>query len=153
MDLTLTLLAVAGIIALLALAFLFLRASRTLGLLDTTLTALNTTLDEASETMKDLRESAMPVISKAGVTVDAINMELLRIDDIITSVEKATKKVEHTSSSITGIMNAPVDAVTEIAGRMRSAIKARRAEAQDARKAGAETTADAQYTVAEEYDI
>jgi len=117
----------AGIVAVLALTYLLCKASKTLDLMDVT-------LKETSTTLTEFREETLPLISKASVTIDAVNMELLRIDEIITSVENATKKVEHTSSSISGLVNAPVDAVTDFAGRVRSAIRGRRAEAQDARR-------------------
>ncbi|MCL2491163.1 MAG: hypothetical protein FWE87_00170 [Coriobacteriia bacterium] len=126
----------AGVIALLALAYLFWRASKTFDVLDTTLAQANKTLAEATDTLADLRSNAMPLITKAGVTVDAVNMELLRIDSIISTVENATKKVEKTSDSISGLVNTPVDVVTDFASRVRTVIRERRAEAQDARKSG-----------------
>jgi len=125
-------LAGAGVIALLALAYLFWRVTKTLEVLDST-------LDEANTTIKEMRGEAIPLIAKAGVTVDAVNMELLRIDAIISTVENATKKVEKTSDSISDLVNTPVDVVTDFAGRVRTAIRERRAGAQDARRIDAIT--------------
>ena len=127
MELLRSLLIIAGTVAVLALAYFLYKATKTL-------TVLDSTLKEADATLAEVRAEVLPLANKVGVTIDAINMELLRIDEIITSVENATKKVEHTSNSISGLVNAPVDAVADFAGRVRSVIKGRRAEAQDARK-------------------
>ena len=118
----------AGVVAILALAWLFWRLSKTLDVLDTTLI-------ETNETVAELKEKALPLLDKASVTVDSVNAEMIRIDEIITSVENATKKVENTSSSITEFVNAPVEAVTDFAGRIRHAFKERRAEVKDAHRA------------------
>jgi len=136
-------LAGAGVVALLALAYLFWRAGKTLDVIDTTLTEANKTLAEATETLADVRSSVLPIVDKAGVTVDAVNMELLRIDAIITSFENTSKKVEKTSDSISDFVNTPTDVVADLAGRVRTAIKERRAEAQDARRSKAQAKARA----------
>jgi len=145
-EIMLLLLAAAGILAVLVLTYLLWRANKTLD-------ALNKTLEEATTTIVDLRMSTTPLIAKASVTVDAINMELLRIDDIITSIESTSKKVGRTSESITGLVNAPVDAVADLAKRARQAIKGRRAELESSRKAEAQVGYISSADTASPYEV
>jgi len=76
----------------------------------------------------NLDEHAMPLIEKADVTVDALNIELLRIDQIVTSAEEITDRVQSTSRTVQEVANAPAEIVTDIADRVRRAWKRRQAE-------------------------
>ena len=126
----------AGAVALLALAYLFWRVTKTLAVLDTTIA-------EASSMLASVRSDVLPLADKAGVTIDALNAELLRVDGIITTIENATKNVQKTSSSVSEFVNAPVEAVTDLAGRVRTAFREKRAEVKDAARRA--ETADHQH--------
>jgi ABC-type transporter Mla subunit MlaD len=67
----------------------------------------------------DLDQHLVPLIEKADITIDAINAELLRIDDIVTRVEDASEKVSATSNVVQGAVNAPMEAVNLVGGRLR----------------------------------
>lgn len=67
----------------------------------------------------DLDEHAVPLLEKADITVDAINAELLRIDDIVSRVEDVSEKVSATSSAVQGAVNVPLEAVNLVGGRFR----------------------------------
>jgi hypothetical protein len=82
-------------------------------------------------TSEDLRTRLVPLIDKADVTVDALNAELLRVDGIITQFEDTSSRVNHASSAISDIVNAPAEIVSEAASRMRRAWKDRK-QTQDA---------------------
>ena len=68
----------------------------------------------------------VPFIEKADVTVDALNIELLRVDAIVTRFEEISDAVESTSRTVQGVANAPVEIVTDIADRVRRAWKTRK---------------------------
>jgi uncharacterized protein YoxC len=74
----------------------------------------------------DLDASLMPLLAKADVTVDALNIELLRIDEIVTRVEEVTDRVNSTSRTVQEVANAPAEIVNEIAVRVRKAFKSRK---------------------------
>jgi len=74
----------------------------------------------------DLDTHVIPFIEKADVTLDAINIELLRIDEIVTRVEEVTDRVSSTSRTVQGVANAPVEMVSDIAQRVRKAWSTRR---------------------------
>lgn len=88
---------------------------------------------ELARTSRDLRASVrltsqrlVPLLDKADVTVDAVNAELLRIDAIITQFEEAGARVSHASGTLSDIVNAPAEIVSDVAGRVRRAWKDRK---------------------------
>jgi hypothetical protein len=94
----------------------------------------------------DLDARLVPLLDKADVTVDALNAELLRIDNIVSRIEEVTERVESTSRTVQGVANAPGEIVTDIADRVRRAWKRRGAEATvagEARRAEADAESDA----------
>ncbi len=72
-------------------------------------------------TSDELRARLVPLADKADVTVDALNAELLRIDGIITQFEDTSSRVSHASATISDIVNAPGEIVSEAASRVRKA--------------------------------
>lgn len=74
----------------------------------------------------DLDASLVPLLEKADVTIDTINIELLRIDEIVTRVEEVTDRVSSTSRTVQDVANAPAEIVSDIADRLRKAFKSRR---------------------------
>jgi len=74
----------------------------------------------------DLDAHIVPFMEKADVTVDALNIELLRVDAIVTRFEEISDAVESTSRTVQDVANAPVEIVTDFADRIRRAWKTRR---------------------------
>jgi len=83
----------------------------------------------ARELRTSVREASsrlVPLLEKTDVTVDAFNAELLRADAIITQFEEAGARVSHASGTLSDIVNAPAEIVSEVADRVRRAWKDRR---------------------------
>ncbi len=83
-------------------------------------------LTEAVKSLRSVRVLAddidtrlVPLLDKADITVDAINAELLRIDEIVSRVEDVSEKVSATSNVVQGAVSAPLDAVNLVGGRLR----------------------------------
>lgn len=74
----------------------------------------------------DVNVRVVPLLDKADVTVDALNAELLRIDQIVTQVEEVTDRVNNTSKTVQEVANAPAEIVNDIADRVRRAWKTRK---------------------------
>jgi len=94
----------------------------------------------------DLDARLVPLLDKADVTVDALNAELLRIDNIVSRIEEVTERVESTSRTVQGVANAPGEIVTDIADRVRRAWKNRQAESasvSESRRADASESGEA----------
>lgn len=67
----------------------------------------------------DVRNTLVPVLQKADVTLDAVNEELGRIDAIVTQVEEVSDRVSSTAGVVSHVVNAPMEAVGEIGSRLR----------------------------------
>jgi len=91
----------------------------------------------------DTRERLVPLLDKADVTIDATNAELLRVDAIITRFEDASERVNSASGTISGIVNAPTEIVTEVADRVRRAWKDRKRSSESAEESPDERSMEA----------
>ncbi|KAF0209127.1 MAG: hypothetical protein Q8S43_07155 [Actinomycetota bacterium] len=81
------------------------------------------TLRQAQQTMTEVRERFVPLLEKADVTVDALNAELLRVDNIMSDIEGVSGAV----SSATDIIRTPVGVVAGLGSRLAHAFaRARR---------------------------
>jgi len=67
----------------------------------------------------DLDAKLPPVIDKAGETLDALNAEMARVDGLVTQLEEVSDKVTSTTRVASGIVNAPVAAVSGLGARVR----------------------------------
>jgi len=74
----------------------------------------------------DLDARVIPFIEKADVTLDAINIEFLRIDEIVTRVEEVSDRVSNTSRTVQEVAKAPMEIVSDIVQRVRKAWRTRR---------------------------
>ena len=79
------------------LAVLLVCASALCGVAIWALTESVKTARSARQLADDLDARLVPLLDKADVTVDAMNAELLRIDQIVTRVEEVTDRVSDTS--------------------------------------------------------
>jgi len=108
------------------LIVLLVAASAACGFVIWAVIELVATLRSTRKLADDLDASLMPLLEKTDVTVDSINIELLRIDEIVTRVEEVTDRVSATSRTVQEVANAPAEIVNEIAVRVRSAFKSRK---------------------------
>jgi len=108
------------------LIVLLIAASAACGFVIWAVFELVATLRSTRKLADDLDASLMPLLEKTDVTVDSINIELLRIDEIVTRVEEVTDRVNSTSRTVQEVANAPAEIVNEIAGRVRNAFKSRK---------------------------
>ena len=90
-------------------------------------------LMETVKTARSLRQLVVdvdvrlvPLLDKVDITVDAMNAELLRIDQIVTRVEEVTDRVSDTSRVVQEVANAPAEIVNDLADRVRRAWKTRK---------------------------
>lgn len=83
------------------------------------------TLREARTFMSETRERLTPLLEKADVTVDAINVELLRLDGIVTQVEEVSGTVSSTTRVASELIRSPVNKVAEVGSKLLSAFRKR----------------------------
>lgn len=77
----------------------------------------------AERVVGHLERTLPPLLEKIDVAVDAVNVELLRIDGIVSDVES----VSGTVSTATEVIRSPMEALSSLGGRIARAIsRARR---------------------------
>ena len=79
----------------------------------------------------EVTDEVVPILSRAQTTVDGINLELSRVDEIMVSAVNATKGAEKTVTTISHAVTAPVRTTSGWAAAAKEAVatfKARRAE-------------------------
>ena len=104
----------------LGLAYLFLRMAGVFERLGSALTRIT--------------DEVVPILSRAQTTVDGINLELERVDEIMVSAVNATKGAEKTVTSISNAVAAPAKKASGLAAAAKEALatfKARRAAGPD----------------------
>lgn len=117
----------------LGLGYLFLRVA---GVFSAVGTAVNRVTDEV-----------VPILTRAQSTVDGINLELQRVDEMMQTAVNATKGAEKTVQTVSSAVTAPVRKLTGLAAGIRQGIatmRARRAQEAADREAAARAQAAAQ---------
>ncbi len=91
-----------------------------------TVNNLSDQLKPTLENVEQLTESLEPVVAKAdplmervNLTVDAANLELMRVDQILEDVGDITDGLSSATSVVENVANAPVELVTKAADRIR----------------------------------
>ncbi len=116
------LLCIAGIVALAALAYLLVTLTKSM---KETFAKVDPLIDQAQEALditKPALERIDPLMERITLTVDAANLEIMRVDQILEDVNTITGNVSKATESIDSITSLPLDALSNITGRIRNCI-------------------------------
>lgn len=83
-------------------------------------------------------DEVVPILNRAQSTVDGVNLELARVDEMMQTAVNATKGAEKTVQTVSSAVTAPVRKVTGLAAGVREGVatlRARRAAEKAARRA------------------
>lgn len=86
------------------------------------------TLRKSRETLRKADafiEKADPLVERATLTLDAMNLEMMRVDGILEDVSKVTDTASDAAAAINTVANAPMKAVTGIVDALRFGAKDR----------------------------
>ena len=97
----------------LGLSYLFLRMAGVFGRLGSSLTRIT--------------DEVVPILNKAQTTVDGVNLELARVDEIMKTAVGATKGAEKTVQTVSSAVTSPVRKLTGLAAGAREAVATLRA--------------------------
>ena len=97
----------------LGLSYLFLRMAGVFSRLGSSVTRIT--------------DEVVPILNKAQTTVDGVNLELLRVDEIMQTAVGATKGAEKTVQTVSTAVTAPVRKLTGLAAGVREAVATLRA--------------------------
>ena len=78
-------------------------------------------LARLAKTVGQMTDEVVPILTRAQTTVDGINLELVRVDDIMVTAVNATKGAEKTVSTISGAVTAPVRKASGLAALAKEA--------------------------------
>lgn len=95
------------------LAYLFLRMAGVFGRLGVSVTRIT--------------DEVVPILNKAQTTVDGVNLELSRVDEIMQTAVGATKGAEKTVQTVSSAVTAPVRKLTGVAAGAKEAVATLRA--------------------------
>jgi len=95
------------------LAYLFLRMAGVFARLGVSVTRIT--------------DEVVPILNKAQTTVDGVNLELSRVDEIMQTAVGATKGAEKTVQTVSSAVTAPVRKLTGLAAGAREAVATLRA--------------------------
>jgi hypothetical protein len=100
-------------------------------------------LRRMSITVVKVTDEVVPILSRAQTTVDGINLELQRVDEIMVSAVNATKGAEKTVTSLSHAVTAPVRKASSITAAAKEAVATFRAKRAETAGAAQPTDADA----------
>jgi hypothetical protein len=72
-------------------------------------------------------DEVVPILNKAQTTVDGVNLELMRVDEIMKTAVGATKGAERTVQTVSSAVTKPVRKLTGLAAGAREAVATLRA--------------------------
>lgn len=91
-------------------------------------------LARMSTSVEQVTNEVVPILSRAQTTVDGINLELQRVDEIMVSAVNATKGAEKTVTSLSHAVTKPVKKASGFSAAVKEAVatfRARRARPHD----------------------
>lgn len=91
-----------------------------------TMKNVNVITQEAEEKVTPALKRIDPLVDRVELTVDTLNLELLRVDGILEDVESVTDVAGKTADTVSTITTAPTDAVASVVDRVRGALTSRR---------------------------
>lgn len=112
-------LVILGIVALVFLVIILYRASLTMK------SVQNIAADAEKEVTPALTK-VNPMVDKAELMLDTVNLEMLRVDAILEDVEQITDVAGKAATTVDAVTSAPADAVTSIVDRIRGSIGSKR---------------------------
>lgn len=130
------LLCLAGIVALIALAYFLISLVKTI---QSTMTKVNPLMDETKEVLSEAKvtlgeardalekvkpalDRVDPLMERLTLTVDAANLEIMRVDQILEDVNTISGNVSKATESLDTITSVPLDAISSVTGKIRQKI-------------------------------
>lgn len=130
---------VAGIVALAALIWLLVELVMTVRKARDTVDAVQKQLEPTLANVEELTEGCKPIISKvdplmdrATLTIDAVNLEIMRVDKILEDAGDITSKATSAVNAVDAVANTPLSLINTASTRLRDAFKPKAASDESA---------------------
>ncbi|TJW12286.1 DUF948 domain-containing protein [Parvibacter caecicola] len=82
-------------------------------------------VNKISESVVPVTAKVDPLMDRVALTVDAANLEIMRVDQILEDVGQITGSVSKTMDAVDTVTSAPVELVNSVTNKMRSRFKPR----------------------------
>lgn len=112
-------LVILGIVALVFLIIILYRAS-------VTMKSVQNIAADAEKEVAPALTKVNPMVDKAELMLDTVNLEMLRVDAILEDVEQITDVAGKAATTVDAVTSAPADAVTSIVDRIRGSLGSKR---------------------------
>ncbi len=112
-------LVILGIVALVFLVIILYRAS-------VTMRSVQNIAADAEKEVAPALTKVNPMVDKAELMLDTVNLEMLRVDAILEDVEQITDVAGKAATTVDAVTSAPAEAVTSIVDRIRGSIGSKR---------------------------
>lgn len=99
-----------------AIADLVKQANVTLDNIQPTIAQLNTTIENLQPTV----QGTAPLLDKAGNTIDALTLDLLRVDEILSDLSSVTSTASKASDSVEGITSGAADLANSVVDKIKT---------------------------------
>ena len=130
---------VAGIVVLAALAWLLVELVKTVKVARTAVDNMTTKLEPTIENVAELTESLKPTIAKTDpmmdrlqLTVDSLNLEMMRLDQILENVSDITSSASSATDAVDNLTHAPLKVVNSVTDKVKGRISGKNASNESA---------------------
>lgn len=117
---------IVGVVLVWFVIELALTARRTRTTVDAVHEQIEPTLEHVNEITKGIEPVVAkvdPLMDRVALTVDAANLEIMRVDQILEDVSQMTGTVTKTLDTVDSVTSLPLDAVNSLTSKMRSIFK------------------------------
>lgn len=83
---------------------------------------LASTIKSANKMLTRVDVETIEILKKVQISLDEINKELSRVDEIVADVQGVTDKVEHTAKLLSKVVSAPVVKISSYASGLAEAL-------------------------------
>lgn len=101
-------------------------------------------VENITASLEPVASKVDPLVERVSLTVDAANLEMMRVDKILEDVSEVTDTVSSAVQTVDEVTSAPLEMVTSLTGRIRSALKPNKAASAQSIGLGEQKSADDQ---------
>lgn len=99
------------------------------------------TVRSGRKTLDKINTEIDPMMNRVNLTLDAANLEILRVDAILEDVSQITDTMANATTTVDKLAQAPVSAVSNVTDRVRNVLKSSKASKSSAELAAARRAA------------
>lgn len=120
MEILNTILPIVYIVVGVALVWFVIELALTIRKTRTVVSDVKDQIDPTLENVAQLTDDAKPLVERVSLTVDAANLEIMRVDEILQDVSNITDTASKAVTTVDNITNAPLELVNSLTNKVRN---------------------------------